>query len=444
MSSVGIALSAQPAQSSGAGTSRGRAGSGSAGFDSELADAFNDRSAPSPLSLQPELPAELEFDADALSCADLLPGVVGHSISTLGQESAAVSSLSVEGRAPAGAPLPLVELLVLASAAPALFAGESAGNSAGNSVGKMGGPLRAEPDLAAGIIPPVEAPGGGSSVGPASTLAGSSLMPGDAAASHSLLTRPKEAGAQAQAQAQAQARDGQARVDAAGSAPAVAVLAPAGIPGASRLPGGDPAAAPANPSAGSDVGVVSVPGARLAAPEQQLHTLPPVAGAHSPAPSPTTSPTTAGAAVLVAASQAPALNTQLAGQVYSLVAGNRPGEHTMTLSVTPEDLGPVTVRAHIGLDGVRVELFAPSDAGREALRTILQDLKRDLAAAGLGADLNLSSRESPDGQSGEKSAREQASTNEDPGGSRQSGIRDDYAHPSIQPDGTPTGLDVLA
>lgn len=62
----------------------------------------------------------------------------------------------------------------------------------------------------------------------------------------------------------------------------------------------------------------------------------------------------------------------------------------MTVAVNPESLGPVTVQAHISAAGVRVELFAASADGREALRQILPDLKRDLAGAGLNASLDLS------------------------------------------------------
>ena len=67
----------------------------------------------------------------------------------------------------------------------------------------------------------------------------------------------------------------------------------------------------------------------------------------------------------------------------------------MTLKVTPEALGPLTVRAHIDAAGVRIELFAPGDAGRDALRTILPELRRGLAESGLGASLNLSQHGAP-------------------------------------------------
>ncbi len=59
------------------------------------------------------------------------------------------------------------------------------------------------------------------------------------------------------------------------------------------------------------------------------------------------------------------------------------GEHVITVNVTPENLGPVTVRAHLGADGMRIELLAPSEAGREALKAILGDLRRDLAGLGV-------------------------------------------------------------
>ncbi|MPV89717.1 hypothetical protein GB882_13660, partial [Georgenia ruanii] len=65
------------------------------------------------------------------------------------------------------------------------------------------------------------------------------------------------------------------------------------------------------------------------------------------------------------------------------------GTHVLTVHVTPEDLGPVRVRAHITGEGVRIELLGATDASREALRVALTDLRRDLAATGLNADLQL-------------------------------------------------------
>ena len=67
----------------------------------------------------------------------------------------------------------------------------------------------------------------------------------------------------------------------------------------------------------------------------------------------------------------------------------------MTLQVTPEDLGPMTVRAHIDAAGVRIELFAPGDAGREAIRGVLPELRKELADAGFGASLDVSEHTGP-------------------------------------------------
>lgn len=90
----------------------------------------------------------------------------------------------------------------------------------------------------------------------------------------------------------------------------------------------------------------------------------------------------------------PGFAAQLARPMISLAAGP-PGEHVVTIRVTPENLGPVTVRAHIGSDGVRIELFAPTDVGRAAVQAVLSDLRRDLAGTGVEASLDLSDRGAP-------------------------------------------------
>jgi flagellar hook-length control protein FliK len=65
------------------------------------------------------------------------------------------------------------------------------------------------------------------------------------------------------------------------------------------------------------------------------------------------------------------------------------GAHRNTITVSPDDLGPVTVRAIISGDALRVELAAATDAARDAIRHILTDLRRDLAAAAPHASLSL-------------------------------------------------------
>ncbi len=86
----------------------------------------------------------------------------------------------------------------------------------------------------------------------------------------------------------------------------------------------------------------------------------------------------------------PMLNEQLARPLFTLAAAPL-GEHVMTINVIPDALGPVTVRAHLAADGIRIEMMAPSDAGRDGLRNILTDLRRDLAAGGMSASLSMGS-----------------------------------------------------
>ncbi|UXN22364.1 flagellar hook-length control protein FliK [Curtobacterium flaccumfaciens] len=105
-----------------------------------------------------------------------------------------------------------------------------------------------------------------------------------------------------------------------------------------------------------------------------------------------TTPTTAPAAA-TAPTPAP-LAQQLARPVFSLAQAG-PGEHVVTVQVVPDSLGPVTVRAHVTAHGMHVELFAASDAGREAVRQVLPDLRRDAAGTGVSTTLDLSSQNQP-------------------------------------------------
>ena len=121
------------------------------------------------------------------------------------------------------------------------------------------------------------------------------------------------------------------------------------------------------------------------------------AAAAAPASQPGTAP--AAAPVPQPAAPAPsqpaaALQPQVAKPLFTL-AGASHGQHIMTLQVTPADLGPMTVRAHIDAAGVRIELFAPGDAGREAIRGILPELRKELADAGFGASLDVSDHGGP-------------------------------------------------
>lgn len=119
------------------------------------------------------------------------------------------------------------------------------------------------------------------------------------------------------------------------------------------------------------------------------------AAAATPVSQPTSSAAAAPQPAAPAAPQPGAtLQPQLAKPLFTL-AGAPQGQHIMTLQVTPEDLGPMTVRAHIDAAGVRIELFAPGDAGREAIRGILPELRKELADAGFGASLDVSEHSGP-------------------------------------------------
>ncbi|OIU85836.1 hypothetical protein BFN01_12140 [Microbacterium sp. AR7-10] len=114
--------------------------------------------------------------------------------------------------------------------------------------------------------------------------------------------------------------------------------------------------------------------------------------------------TSAAEATSAAGSARPALLPQLTGPVIAL-ARSPEGQHSITLTVSPENLGPVTVRAHIVGSSIRLELHSPSDAGRDALRVILTDLRRDLSVAAPGASVDVSSRDSVSGSSPDAQAR---------------------------------------
>ena len=121
----------------------------------------------------------------------------------------------------------------------------------------------------------------------------------------------------------------------------------------------------------------------------------PVTVPQAPAPQAPT-PQAAAAAVPAGSAQPPVpLAAQLYKPVFSL-ASAAPGEHLITVRVAPDEFGPVTVRATVNAEGMRVELFAPTDAAREALRGILPELRRDLSAPGLYASLDVSTKDPSD------------------------------------------------
>ncbi len=216
---------------------------------------------------------------------------------------------------------------------------------------------------------------------------------------------------------------------------AAAVIRPAAVfdaTGAAQSPTAAPASKTA-PSPGPGPAAAAI--AQAAAPTA------------SPAPSVATAATVAPAAPTAsAASSAPAFQTfadQVSKPVIALAAAGD-GDHTVTISVTPDNLGPVTVRAHVSGENMRIELFAPSDTGRDALRQLLPDLRRDLSATGANANLDLSSQGRPDGQPDTGTLRENPWTTERRSARPESSADAPPATAYPPRAGSPTGLDVLA
>ncbi|MBO9625777.1 MAG: hypothetical protein J7484_05315, partial [Microbacterium sp.] len=163
-----------------------------------------------------------------------------------------------------------------------------------------------------------------------------------------------------------------------------------------------------------------------------------------------------------AADPAASAQRPVAAQVSPVVVSivQRPvGTHQLTLTVNPESLGPVTVRAHIGRGGdVQVELLGVTDAGRDALRAIVADLRRDLAAviphatltvghgagADVGADRGQGSAGQAQGDRGGDAAKDPGHDRQDP---RTAPARALDLVPGIHPStraGSGEGLDTFA
>jgi flagellar hook-length control protein FliK len=74
--------------------------------------------------------------------------------------------------------------------------------------------------------------------------------------------------------------------------------------------------------------------------------------------------------------------TQLSQPVAVLAAGPD-GSSTMTVVLTPDDLGPVHVQVTVSSGTVDLTLRSAHEHGRAALLDALPDLRRDLEGAGL-------------------------------------------------------------
>ncbi|NUU50050.1 flagellar hook-length control protein FliK [Curtobacterium luteum] len=167
------------------------------------------------------------------------------------------------------------------------------------------------------------------------------------------------------------------------TAPAVVVVPAGSAPGPRTGGGGTGTGTDGRASAGAEPGLQAVDGTRA------------TATVAFPTPTVAAAPVAAPSGSATANASPTAFAQQLARPLFSLAQAG-PGEHVVTVQVTPDALGPVTVRAHVSAHSMHVELYAPSDAGREAVRQVLPDLRRDAAGTGLSTTLDLSSQNHPD------------------------------------------------
>ena len=117
-----------------------------------------------------------------------------------------------------------------------------------------------------------------------------------------------------------------------------------------------------------------------------------------------TTATTAAAAPAAAPAPPPPVAQQL-GRHLAVLHNAPDGSQTMTVVVTPDDLGPVTIAVTVTSGSLDLKLHGASEAGRHALLEALPDLRRDLQGAGL----SLSSLEvgTTTGDPGSRSAQQQ-------------------------------------
>ncbi|PCE13967.1 hypothetical protein AUC47_04785 [Microbacterium sp. SZ1] len=241
----------------------------------------------------------------------------------------------------------------------------------------------------------------------------------------------------------------------AAPAPGIAADGAAPADGAAVVDGDAPPTAAAPVSASAALPDRMASGHRAPAALASASALPTITAVASPSmPTAPLGPTEAAAA----ASPTPRAVAAQVSPVVVSIAQRPSGTHQLTMTVNPDTLGPVTVRAHIGQAGdVRVELIGATDAGRDALRAIVTDLRRDLASAIPHASLSIAQgsasdpgadRGAPSFGSGEAGGEASSRRDTAPDASPQTQPR--QAAPatpssgSIDRDPAAAGLDILA
>lgn len=106
------------------------------------------------------------------------------------------------------------------------------------------------------------------------------------------------------------------------------------------------------------------------------------------------------------------LPQQISAPVHSFVV-DPDGDHTLVIKLAPEHLGPMTVKATIENGQTRVELIAPNDTSKEAIRSHIGEIRRDLAVSGLSAVVNVTTEPAATGAPSQHGALQ---ANNTPGG----------------------------
>lgn len=130
---------------------------------------------------------------------------------------------------------------------------------------------------------------------------------------------------------------------------------------------------------------------------------PPNVTATDPAPARVVAPAAAEAQPVSAPPRTP-MAEQLSRPLVNIArAGD--GQHTITIGVAPENLGPVKVQAHVDGKHLRIELVTPSAASHDAVRQVIADIRRDFAAQGFTADIGVTQQGS--GSTGSQGGNQQ-------------------------------------
>jgi len=210
---------------------------------------------------------------------------------------------------------------------------------------------------------------------------------------------------------------------------------------------GEASATPAQPVQAATVQPAPATPAETTGQQGPAATLPPASLPTAPVEATPHTATAPPAEAARTAAPAPALHRQLFAPIATLAATPQ-GERTLSVKVSPDSLGPITVTAQLGGEGLRVDLTASTDAGRDALRAMLPELRRELAATG-HASLSVNTANADGSQQGSDTSRQgfgERPAPRPPSAPLAGATASPSGHdPRTRPvPGNPSGLDVMA